>query len=98
MTGCGAAVQRCLSAVVFLREIAFRLSLLSGWLISGGKLALAEEKSYESYNNMSVCELFDQMLAGKLGRVSEAFCKNAKMDYAQFCPWLGCRAAKLYGC
>jgi len=58
----------------------------------GVQLALAEEKSYESYNNMSVRELFDQMLAGKLGRVSEATYKNARTDYAQFCSWLGSRA------
>lgn len=58
----------------------------------GVQLALAEQREYESHNNMSVRELFDQMLAGKLGRVSVATYKNARTDYAQFCSWLGGRA------
>lgn len=44
-------------------------------------------------DNLSVRELFDTVLKGKLGRLSVATYANARTTYAQFCEWLGkCRA------
>lgn len=54
---------------------------------------LAEEEA-ASETNMTVRELFDTMLHGKLGRVCQDTYNNAKSDYAQFCAWLGSRADK----
>ena len=42
---------------------------------------------------MSVRELFDTVLKGKLGRLSVATYANARTTYAQFCEWLGKRRA-----
>ena len=43
-------------------------------------------------DNISVRELFDKLLGGKLGRVSTATYKNAKVSYLLFCEWFGKRA------
>lgn len=56
--------------------------------------ALAEDalQECERADNMSVRELFDKMLAGKLGRLSMATYSNARTTYEMFCVWLGKRA------
>ena len=58
--------------------------------------ALAEEalQECERADNMTVRELFDTMLAGKLGRLSMATYNNARTTYAMFCSWLGKRAGE----
>ncbi len=53
-----------------------------------------EEDEAKGVNNMTVRELFDIMLNGKLGRVSADTYNNARTDYNQFCEWLGKRADK----
>ncbi len=55
---------------------------------------LANAAAVESMreDNMSVRELFDKMLGGKLGRVSTATYNNAKTSYRFFCEWFGKRA------
>ena len=58
--------------------------------------ALAQEALAEAVraDNLSVRELFDKMLAGKLGRLSVSTYNNARTTYALFCDWLGKRAAE----
>lgn len=56
------------------------------------QLAAAREIAYKQHDNTSVRELFEKMLAGKLGRVSLATYDNARTDYKQFLGWLGRRA------
>lgn len=56
------------------------------------ELAQQEREVYEAADNRSVREVFDLMLAGKLGRVSQATYDNARTDYKQFLGWLGRRA------
>lgn len=57
--------------------------------------ALAQESLAEAVrvDNLSVRELFDTVLKGKLGRLSVSTYANARTTYAQFCGWLGCRRA-----
>lgn len=57
--------------------------------------ALASDSHEEALraDNMSVRELFDTVLRGKLGRLSVATYANARTTYAQFCDWLGKRRA-----
>lgn len=77
---------------------------VEGGLFRGEKLTKAQAKNraimvaaeiaraYEGQNGsstMTVRELFDLMLSGKLGRVSVATYNNARNDYKQFCSWLG---------
>ena len=58
-------------------------------------MAREEEKIIEDLNTISVKDLFETMLNGKLGRVSQATYKNAATDYRQFLTWLGAtRAAR----
>lgn len=56
--------------------------------------AFAQESLAEAVraDNLSVRELFDKMLAGKLGRLSVSTYNNARTTYALFCDWLGKRA------
>lgn len=56
------------------------------------KLARAEQSESSREDNLSVSELFDKMLAGRLGRVSQATYNNARTSYRFFCEWLGHRA------
>ncbi len=58
----------------------------------GYKMAAAATSTPEGQSNISVRELFDKMLSGKLGRVSAKTYDNARTDYRQFCEWLGKRA------
>lgn len=55
-------------------------------------LARAEQSEASREDNLSVRELFDKMLAGRLGRVSQATYNNARTSYRFFCEWLGRRA------
>ena len=62
------------------------------WLAQ--ELAAAAQVEAQRVDNMSVRELFDTVLRGKLGRLSVATYANARTTYAQFCDWLGaCRTA-----
>ena len=61
-------------------------------MMVGVSIASAEAEQYTSFDNTSVRELFDLMLAGKLGRVCMATYDNARISYRQFCAWLGARA------
>ena len=54
-------------------------------------LARAEQSEASREDNLSVRELFDKMLAGRLGRVSQATYNNARTSYRFFCEWLGRR-------
>lgn len=56
------------------------------------QLADAREAEYRKYDNTTVRELFEKMLAGALGRVSLRTYDNARTVYRQFCEWLGARA------
>lgn len=55
-------------------------------------LARAEQSEASREDNLSVRELFDKMLAGRLGRGSQATYNNARTSYRFFCEWLGHRA------
>lgn len=61
-------------------------------LVVGLQIAGKVQEEYYEHDNRSVRSLFDVMLSGKLGRVSENTYDNARYDYAQFCRWLGKRA------
>lgn len=64
-------------------------------LLVAGDMAREEEKIVADLNTISVKDLFETMLNGKLGRVSQATYKNAATDYRQFLTWLGAtRAAR----
>lgn len=45
------------------------------------ELARAEQSEASREDNLSVSELFDKMLAGRLGRVSQATYNNARTSY-----------------
>ena len=77
---------------------------VDGGLFNGERLTKAQARNrallvahdfareYESRcgsSNITVRELFNLMLEGKLGRVSAATYSNARTDYKQFCDWLG---------
>ena len=55
-------------------------------------LAVEEGRVYREADHTTVRQLFDMMLAGKLGRVSMSTYENARVDYRQFLGWLGRRA------
>lgn len=61
-------------------------------LMVAQELANAAAVEAKRVDNMSVRELFDKMLGGKLGRVSVATYNNAKTSYRFFCEWFGKRA------
>lgn len=61
-------------------------------LLIAHQLAAASEEEYTAHDNRTVRDLFDIMLAGKLGRVSIQTYRNAATDYKIFCQWLGARA------
>lgn len=61
-------------------------------LIIANDIAREAEVQAESESNMTVRELFNVMLSGKLGRVSAETYNNARTDYKEFLTWLGHRA------
>lgn len=61
-------------------------------LMVAQELANAAAVEAARVDNMSVRELFDKMLGGKLGRVSVATYNNARTSYRFFCEWFGKRA------
>ena len=61
-------------------------------LMVAQELANAAALEVQRVDNISVRELFDKMLGGKLGRVSVATYNNAKTSYRFFCEWFGKRA------
>ncbi len=61
-------------------------------LMVAQELANAAAVEAKRVDNMSVRELFDKMLGGKLGRVSVATYNNARTSYRFFCEWFGKRA------
>ncbi|MBR3926340.1 MAG: hypothetical protein IKJ58_06220 [Akkermansia sp.] len=61
-------------------------------LLVAQALAAESLQECEREDNMSVRELFDKMLEGKLGRLSMATYNNARTTYEMFCGWLGKRA------
>ncbi len=63
-------------------------------LLVAQELAAAAQVEAERVDNLSVRELFDTVLKGKLGRLSVATYANARTTYAQFCEWLGKRRAQ----
>lgn len=63
-------------------------------LLVAQELAAAAQVEAERVDNLSVRELFDTVLKGKLGRLSVATYANARTTYAQFCEWLGARRAQ----
>lgn len=62
-------------------------------LLVASELAAVAQVEAQRVDNLSVRELFDKMLAGKLGRLSVSTYNNARTTYAQFCEWLGARRA-----
>ncbi len=60
-------------------------------LLVAQELASAAQVEAQRQDNLSVRELFDTVLKGKLGRLSVATYANARTTYAQFCGWLGAR-------
>ncbi|MBR5887756.1 MAG: site-specific integrase [Akkermansia sp.] len=62
-------------------------------LLVAQMLATQEEEKMEDARFMSVRELFNTVLKGKLGRLSASTYANARTTYAQFCEWLGKRRA-----
>lgn len=60
-------------------------------LLVAQELAAAAQVEAQRQDNLSVRELFDTVLKGKLGRLSVATYANARTTYAQFCGWLGDR-------
>ncbi len=58
----------------------------------GYKMAQTISSAPEGQSNITVRDLFDTMLSGKLGHVSVRTYYNARTDYNQFCEWLGKRA------
>lgn len=63
-------------------------------LLVAQELAAAAQVEAQRQDNLSVRELFDTVLKGKLGRLSVATYANARTTYAQFCEWLGKRRAQ----
>ena len=62
-------------------------------LLVAQELAAAAQVEAQRQDNLSVRELFDTVLRGKLGRLSVATYANARSTYDQFCDWLGRRRA-----
>ena len=62
-------------------------------LLVAQELAAAAQVEAQRQDNLSVRELFDTVLKGKLGRLSVATYANARTTYAQFCGWLEARRA-----
>lgn len=62
-------------------------------LLVAQELAASAQVEAQRQDNLSVRELFDTVLKGKLGRLSVATYANARTTYAQFCDWLGKRRA-----
>ena len=62
-------------------------------LLVAQELASSAQVEAQRQDNLSVRELFDTVLRGKLGRLSVATYANARTTYAQFCDWLGARRA-----
>lgn len=62
-------------------------------LLVAQELAAAALVEAERENNVSVRQLLDTVLKGKLGRLSVSTYDNARTTYRQFCEWLGERRA-----
>ena len=78
---------------VFLGERLSKPQAKRRALLVAQELAEAAQVEAQRQDNVSVRELFDTVLKGKLGRLSVATYANARTTYAQFCAWLGRRRA-----